>query len=904
MHINHNPIDDTGSRSLEADLLASSNGAAALTPATWLPTLPDQGCIHQLIEAQAERSPNAPAVICGSQILTYGELNARANQLARFLVGLGVRREDRVGIALSSSLILPVALMGVLKAGGACLPLDPNYPKHRLELMLEDAQPVVVITQQNLAPVLPAYAAKLVCLDIDDPKIFQGDSDNLNPSVDSDSVAYVIYTSGSTGKPRGVLLLHRGLANHHRAAVQLYDLGASDRILQFSSISFDIAIEEIFPALVCGASVVLKTESFSLQAQEFLPWIRKQQVTVLDLPTAYWHELIHQMEMTPGATLPEKLRLVILGGEKASTKTYRAWQKLAADRVRLINTYGPTEASVIVSAFEPARCPEVSLGDCLPIGRSVSNAELHVLDQDLKPVSIGESGELHIGGTPLARGYLNQASLTAQKFITDPFNANGTARLYKTGDMVRSLADGNLEFLGRIDYQVKIRGFRVEPGEIEALLNQHPGIRESVVVSHENGNGEKNLVAYVIGASDPLAVSSGELRAFLAKQLPEYMVPSIFVMLDRLPLSPNGKVDRRALPKPEGETMQQADFVAPSSDLEARLAAIWESVLGKKPIGIHDDFFEIGGHSLLAARVMHRLGQSLGRTLPLALLFESPTVQKLAAALLEEKWSHYWSSLVPIQPSGAMPPFFCVHGVGGNVLGFQQLGKLMGPSHPFYGLQAQGLDGSRGCIATIEEMATYYIREIRAVQPEGPYCLGGFSFGGLVAYEMAQQLRNGGEWVPLLALFDTYPGNLKPVAESMIKLLRAGSLTEFARAISRSIQRRMNMWFLPRVLKRVFQSNMRAASLYKLQPYSGNVVLFRASENVRGEDDPHAAWQELIPGGLKVEEIPGDHGGILVSPQVKMLADRLQAWVDNSISNHAHLTRSAPVDIEFVSDSQ
>lgn len=885
-------------------MLPSANGPSAVTTTVSLPTPPDQGCIHELIEARVELSPNAAAVICGSQILSYGELNSRANQLARFLARLGVRREDRIGVALGSSLNLPVALLGVLKAGGSCVPLDPNYPKHRLDLMLEDAQPVVVLTEQKLASNLAANATNLVCLDSDGPKIFQGGGDNLSPSTDSESVAYVIYTSGSTGRPRGVLLLHRGLANHHRAAVQLYNLQASDRILQFSSISFDIAIEEVFPALICGAAVVLKTESFSLQAQEFLPWIQEQQVTVLDLPTAYWHELIHQMEMTPGATLPEKLRLVILGGEKASTKTYRAWQKMAADRVRLINTYGPTEASVIVSAFEPARSPEVSLGDCLPIGRPVANAELYVLDQDLKPVTFGESGELHIGGIPLAGGYLNQASLTAQKFIADPFHANGTARLYKTGDMVRSLADGNLEFLGRIDYQVKIRGFRVEPGEIEALLNQHPEIRESVVVSHENGNGEKTLVAYVIGASDRSTVSSGELRAFLGQQLPEYMVPSTFVQLDRLPLSPNGKVDRRALPKPEGKSMERANFVAPSSDLEARLAAIWESVLGRKPIGIHDDFFEIGGHSLLAARVMHRLGQSVGRTLPLALLFESPTIEKLAAALRDEKWSHYWSSLVPIQPIGTLPPFFCVHGVGGNVLGFQQLGKLMGPNHPFYGLQAQGLDGSRACIPTIEEMARYYIREIRAVQPEGPYCLGGFSFGGLVAYEMAQQLRTGGESVALLALFDTYPGNLKPVAKSMIKLLRNGSFTDFARAISRSVQRRTNMWLLPRALKQVFQSNMRAASLYKLQPYSGNVVLFRASENVRGEDDPHAAWQELIPGGLNVEDIPGDHGGILVPPQVKILADRLQAWMDNSVSPQASIKQSAPVEIEFVSDSQ
>lgn len=881
MHVNYNSGDRRASHSFEADQLLPSNGAENSTPTVWLPPLKDS-CIHQLIEAQVERTPTAPAVIRGSEVLTYSELNARANQLARALVALGVHCGDRVGVALGSSLNLPVALLGILKTGGACLPLDPNYPKTRLDLMLEDAQPAVVLTEQSLASEFSG-AAKMLCLDSDGPQIFRGDRNNLSSPVDSDSLAYVIYTSGSTGKPRGVLLLHRGLANHHRAATELYALRESDRILQFSSISFDIAIEEIFPALISGAAVVLKTKSFSLQAQEFLQWIGEQQITVLDLPTAYWHELMHQMERGTGLALPDKLRLVILGGEKASTKTYRIWQKFAGERVRLINTYGPSEASVIVSAFEPARCPEVSLGDSLPLGRSVANAQLRVLDHDLKPVAFGESGELHIGGAPLALGYLNQSELTAQKFIADPLDSQGMARLYKTGDRVRYLPDGNLEFLGRMDYQVKIRGFRVEPGEVEALLNQHSGIRECVIVSQENSIGEKTLVAYVIWMSEDMRASNAQLRRFLGQELPEYMVPSAFVTLDRLPLSPNGKVDRRALPQPEHLMISQSETVNLKDPLAARLVAIWESVLGTKPIGIRDDFFEIGGNSLLAARVMHRMGESLGRTLPLALLFEAPTIEKLAAELHQQRWFQHWSSLVPIQPNGLTPPFFCVHGVGGNVLGFQQLGKLMGPHHPFYGLQAQGLDGSRACLATIEEMAAHYIREIRTVQPQGPYCVGGFSFGGLVAYEVAQQFRAAGEWVPLLVLFDTYPGNLKPVAESIVKLWQETSLREASRAISRSIQRRLNMLLLPRVLKRVFQSNMRAAGLYKLQPYTGNVVLFRASENLRGEDDPHAAWQGLILGDLKIEEIPGDHGGILVQPQVIKLAERLKAWVNKSV---------------------
>jgi len=551
-------------------------------------------CIHELVEAQVERTPNGIAAIHAGQTLSYAQLNARANQLARFLLELGVKPETRIGIALRPSLNLPVAMLGVLKAGCACLPLDLNYPEERLELMLDDAQPAAVLTEEQLTPTLSFSKAKLVCLDSQAAQVFRGIQTNLEHSTTAESVAYVIYTSGSTGKPRGVLLPHRGLANHNQSAVTLYDLRPEDRVMQFSSISFDIAIEEIFPTLMCGAGIVLKTGSLSLQVDEFLQWIQRHRVSVLDLPTAFWHELVHQLEASESIALPGSLRLVILGGEKASTKAYRVWEKFAGNRVRLINTYGPTEASVIVTAFEPARFPGATLGDSLPLGHPVASAQIHLLDENLQPTPPGAAGELYIGGPPLAHGYLNQPELTAQKFIPDPFNPEPLARLYKTGDLARCTADGMLEFLGRVDFQVKIRGFRVEPGEIEAALHHYPGLAEAVVLSHENGNGDKGLVAYVVWSAGREQASVSELSDFLKQRLPEYMVPAIFIALEKLPLTVNGKVNRRALPKPDFAPVSSPtspSSTLPQDELQAQLIGIWQSVLGKKPIGVRDNFF-------------------------------------------------------------------------------------------------------------------------------------------------------------------------------------------------------------------------------------------------------------------------------------------------------------------------
>jgi aspartate racemase len=770
-----------------------------------------------------------------------------------------------------------------MKSGGACVPLDPKYPQERLAYMLEDVQARVLITQKGiLASEAPDGCQTLMLVDIAD--VLAGESkSNPESEVTPGNIAYVIYTSGSTGKPRGVLLAHAGLVNYVTAMSRMFGLGPNDRMLQFCSISFDIAVEEIFTTWASGATLVLRRAEMPLAVPEFLAWVEQQQITILDLPTAYWHEWVHHFAELK-RPVPPSIRLVIVGGERASAKACAAWSQAVGDRVRWINTYGPTEASISVTAFElkPGGDP---MPDNIPIGRPVPNCRVYLLDKRLNPVPVGIPGELHIGGACVAQGYHNRPELTREKFIPDPFSIEPGARLYKTGDIARYSPSGEIEFLGRGDDQVKIRGFRVELGEIEATLARHPHVREVAVVTREHIAGDKRLIAYLVAVQGAKPTPT-TLRHYLQQQLPDYMVPSTFVLLQAMPLTPNGKINRRALPVAEVEVRSDETAVATDA-FQAQLVKIWEEVLGKKPIGIRDNFFELGGHSLLAARLMHRIGHAVGKTLPLAMLFEAPTIERLAAGLRQDGWSHHWSSLVPIQPGGSHAPFFCIHGVGGNVVGFYELGRRLAPNHPFYGLQSRGLDGKDPRHATIEEMATRYLDEIRTVQPRGPYSLGGFSFGGLVAYEMAQQLLARGEEVGLLVLFDTYPSDLKSVTASLVNLLLTPSWRHWSHDLPKAVRKRFRRavrgWGMPQHLTDIRDSNRAAADRYVLRPYAGKATLVRAVEQSlrSGSDDPHAAWKTLVS-SLEVHTIPGNHYEILVEPQVERLAECLKACIDKA----------------------
>ena len=602
---------------------------------------PREATVHALFEEQARRAPEAVAVVADGEEVTYAELNGRANRLARHLRGLGVGPDTKVCLMMERSVEMLVGLLGILKAGGAYVPLDPAYPADRLSFMLEDTGAPLLVTKQWLREALfggqeagddPALKveANLLCLDSDWPEVEGQSADDPAPAAGAANLAYVIYTSGSTGRPKGVAVEHRSLVNYSCAAARIFGLTPEDCVLQFASLSFDTSAEEIFPCLTSGATLVLRTAEMLATPDSFLRECASRGVTVLDLPTAYWHELVQSLTRE-GWEEAGPLRLVVIGGEKALAGRVARWHEQAGDRVRLVNSYGPTETTIVATMGTVGEGPgEVG------IGRPVANARAYVLDARLKPMPVGVPGELYVAGEGVSRGYLNRPGLTAERFLPDPFSAEPGARMYRTGDVVKWRDDGGLEYVGRADHQVKVRGFRVELGEIEAALLTHAGVGEAVVVAREEGGGDRRLVAYVVPASSP-APTAAELRGHLQESLPDYMIPLAFVTLDEFPLTSGGKVNRRALPAPSNARPELNDiYVAPRTPTEETLAGIWAGVLGVAEVGVYDNFFELGGHSLLATQLISRVRDAFSVELPVKLFFNGePNVARLAAEIEE-----------------------------------------------------------------------------------------------------------------------------------------------------------------------------------------------------------------------------------------------------------------------------
>ncbi len=600
---------------------------------------PQDKCIHQLFEEQAARTPNKVAVICENQQLTYAALNARANQLAYHLQTLGVGPEVFVGIYMERSLDVVIGILGVLKAGGAYVPLDPAYPKERLTFMAESAQVLVLLTQERLRSDLPKHEGSVVFLDTDWSLIAQQGEANLSRSASPLNLAYVIYTSGSTGEPKGVMVTHANLCNYVQALPERVGITPDDLYLHTASIAFSSSVRQFMVPLCQGATVAIATVEQRANPVVLFDTVKQHGVTVMDIVPSYWRTCIQALATldveSRQALLTNQLRLILSASEPLMSDIPRTWTFEFNHPARLVNMYGQTETTGIISVYDIPPQSDDRL-EVVHLGPPLSNSQIYVLDQHQQPVPIGVPGELHIGGASLARGYLNRPELTAKAFIPNPFNDEPEARLYKTGDLVRYLPDGTIEFVGRIDYQVKIRGFRIELGEIEAVLAQHPKVLQAVVIAREDEPGEKRLVAYVVPKQEQ-AVTSQELRGLLKEKLPDYMVPSTFVILDTLPLTLTGKIDRRALPAPD-KTPRSIDvnFVAPRTPTEEVLTAIWTEVLGVQS-GIYDNFFEVGGHSLLATQVISRIRDVFSVELSLHSLFETPTVAGLAVAIAQSQ---------------------------------------------------------------------------------------------------------------------------------------------------------------------------------------------------------------------------------------------------------------------------
>ncbi|BDI18012.1 hypothetical protein ANSO36C_38140 [Nostoc cf. commune SO-36] len=590
---------------------------------------PDDKCIHQLFEEQVQYHPDSIAVIFGNEQLTYQQLNNRSNQLAKYLQKIGVGSETLVGICISQSIEMIVGLLGILKAGGAYLPLDSSYPQERLKFMLEDAQVSVLLTQEKLLKSFEYFLNPIVCIDKDWEIITQENKNNLD-SATSNNLAYVIYTSGSTGKPKGVAIAHKAV-NRLVCNTNYIKLSASDKIAQASNTSFDAATFEIWGALLNGAQLIGVSKDVILSPHEFALQLKQKEISVLFLTTALFQQIARDVPQAFAS-----LRYLLFGGEAVNIRWVKKIIQHGAPK-HLIHVYGPTENTTFSSYYHIQELPKSAT--FIPIGCPINNTQIYILDTHLQLLPIGVTGELYIGGDGLAREYLNQPKLTAEQFITNHFSNNSKTRLYKTGDLARYLPDGNIEFLGRSDNQVKIRGFRIELSEIEAVLSEHLAVRETVVIADEDIPDNKYLVAYIVLDVVKLSDIASTLRKYLKKKLPEYMIPTAYVVLESIPLTPNGKIDHRALPRPDIVSFDRYDYVAPRSQLEELLGEIWAKVLGKEQISVHDNFFELGGHSLLATQLVSRIRDTFQIDVTVRNLFEAPTIEQLAKYIDTMLWA-------------------------------------------------------------------------------------------------------------------------------------------------------------------------------------------------------------------------------------------------------------------------
>jgi len=862
---------------------------------------PSGTCIHELFEAQARATPGETALVCGETRLSYRELNEQSNRLAHALRERGIGPEKPVGVFLHRSPRMVVGLLGILKAGGAYVPLDPAYPEERLSFILDDAQMALILTQDQLAQRLPQGWTRL-CVDGEAQALGEHPAEDLNPGVTERNLAYIIYTSGSTGKPKGVAIEHRSTVGLIHWANELFEDDEVRGTLAATSICFDLSVFEMFVPLSRGGTVLLAENALALPELK-----ARDSVTLVNTVPSAMTELLR------AGGLPASVSVVNLAGEPLKPSLVDVIYRQPGVR-KVYDLYGPSEDTTYSTcALRKPNAPYT-------VGRPIANTKAYILDPKMQPVPVGVPGELYLGGLGLAREYLNRPELTAERFVANPFGNGDGSRLYRTGDRARYLPDGNIEYLGRLDYQVKIRGYRIELGEIESVLLTHSQVEEVVVTSAENRNGDKALHAYV--ASSNGAVSPRALREHLRKQLPDYMVPSTFTVLDELPHTPNGKIDRKALPEPGRERSDGGPaYEPPRGEMEEQLASWWCSLLGIERVGRHDDFFDVGGHSLLAVRLFLQIEKQYGKHLPLATLLEAPTIQRLADIIRGGGSATDWTPIVPLNRAGSNPPFFCIHGAGGNVLLYRDLAKRLGPDQPFYGIQARGLDGRRGYHTNIEDMAAEYVEEIRRVQPEGPYYLGGYCMGGTVAFEIAQRLRQQGQEVALLALFDTHsrwqqddlPRNLYRLGQKIffhaanVVILGPKGIASFLREKTSEAARRVErkLAVLSSHLAHAVhlrrenpvvaleKINDRAAEAYVPSPYPGTVTVFKPRRAYLGYEDPLLGWGNGLAAEVEVQDLHCYPAGMLVEPFVAELAAKLSESLKRARARHERARNAA-----------
>lgn len=849
--------------------------------------------IHRMFEAVVDRKPDEVALVFEEQALTYRELDRRANQLAHWLVGRGVKADARVGLSVHRGVEQVVAMLAILKAGGAYVGLDPMYPDARLSALLADSEAELLITASDIAPRIDTKA-ELFLVDRDWHKLAEESPERLSHPESPEQLAYIIYTSGSTGTPKGVMVEHRNVTSFFsamRTAIGLDDQGA---FIAGASISFDMSVIEILGSLTHGRKLVVLGDAVlgevSNPRYAIPALIERHGVTHFQCTPSQAQMLISE---PVGRAAIASLKQLLCGGEAIP-------EELAAElcslvRGEVVNIYGPTETTVYATLGPLKKGGRA-------IGRPIPNTAVFILDQNGKLLPKGAPGELCIASPGVTRGYLKRPELTAERFIDNTFRPDVSKKIYRSGDLVRYASDGTLLYIGRNDHQVKIRGYRIELGEIEARAKEVADVREAVVVAKGQGNN-KRLVGYLV--TGPEYPGDEVLRDTLKGKLPDFMVPRAFVHLEALPINHNGKLDRNALPEPPAEASTSTSHVAPRDEHERKLCEIWQRALGQERIGVTDNFFDMGGQSLMAVKISNEVERNFGVRLPLATLFECPTVELFAKRLSElgartsRSTAPAWTTVVPIQPHGTLPPLFCVAGAGGNPMNLRHLAAELGPDQPFYGLQYRGVDGQFSPHRRIPDMAEEFLRDIRAIQPHGPYYLGGYSAGGLAAYEMAQRLQREGEVVGLVILFDTMNPCLPPWefgerARAHLENLRREGLRYLP---NRVVARLREEWTsrLRRVRaelakhdpftyrhEAVWEAGEEAIRHYTPDAYSGDVLLLRADHRLSAQGGigvrPHESngWRDLVKGELTIIELPVSHRDIVADTAAKLASNALR----------------------------
>ena len=880
---------------------------------------PKKKTIVNLFEQQVALTPDAPAVVFKNKKLSYKQLNAKANQLAYYLLSRGVRQENLVPLCAERSIEMIISVLAILKTGAAYVPIDPEYPQELINFKLNDTKARFIIVGGKIAPKIKSDSSvEVFDIDSDWAAINAQPTTNLDVTIKPRNLVYLIYTSGSTGKPKGVQMAHTAMVNLLLWQEKQFS-NKNRRVLQFASLNFDVSFQEIFSTLSFGSSLYLISEEDRRDPAKMIGQLKAHGITHLFLPYIVLKNLAEYVVAT--GQIPLQLEEIITAGEQLKvTDDIRVL--LAKGNIELVNQYGPTEAHVVSSY----RVDKGSSSMLPPIGKPIDNTQLYILSESRALVPVGIAGELCIGGVQVARGYLNRPELTEQKFVSDPFSLDKHGRMYRTGDLARWLPDGNIEYLGRIDDQVKIRGYRVEVGEIENILQEYHGVKQAVVKTWEDLSGQKQLIAYVVpeGTFDLDAITT-----FLKLRVPNYMLPAQWVKMERLPVTGNGKVDRKALPLPDA-TPPIHDYMPPTNETEEKLLDIWQKLLGVQHIGVKNNFFEVGGHSLLAMRLIAAIRRQMGVDLPLLDIYECD-IQGLAEKIISkqkmnthapdftvdigtsaeliaalemgsrlEKGTIEWGAngnsqyLVPIRKNGTKNPFFGI--ISFNQ--FHRLGTLMSDDQPLFYLPP-----TRS--ASVEEIASHYIKEIKLSHPDGPYTIGGFCGSGMIALEIAQQLQAQGDRVSALILFEYYaPDSMirrksiryqKQLIEyyrrRLIAYKESGySGLDVVKFLAKKGYQQIRDFISPPPPKFITTPEY---SRYKHKPYSGKVILFQASVRpLEATDSPLMGWSKYFTGDVKLITIQGGHLGIFRQPEVRKLAQELTVVLDELNSQQGKIQKS------------